>query len=360
MRDWTLSVEDLGDPDPGPGQALTRVLACGICGSDLHMLQHGARQMVLGEELSAFDPPDQVRPVRMDPAGPVVMGHEFCCEVLAVGPGCTNLREGDVVVSMPVAFDAAGVHALCYSGTYSGGYADRLVLNDAIALKVPNGCSPDLAALTEPYAVGVHAVAKSGIAVGDAALVLGCGPVGLAVIADLRRLGIGPIVASDFSPARRALAARLGAHEVVDPREVRPIDAWRRVDGNRPLVIFEAVGVPGMIDQAMLMAPRGSRVVVVGVCMEDDRIRPMAGIRGELSVQFVLAYTPEEFALALHCIAQGEADVAPLVTGTVGVDGVPLAFRELGNPENHAKILVRPGGPSDHVDGLALAPQVTS
>ena len=97
---------------------------------------------------------------------------------------------------------------------------------------------------------------------------LGCGPVGLAVIAALACRGIGPIVAADFSPARRALAEHLGADEVVDPRERAPSPRGAGVDGARPLVIFEAVGVPGMIDQAMRMAPRDARILVVGVCMQ--------------------------------------------------------------------------------------------
>jgi len=216
------------------------------------------------------------------------------------------------------------------------------VLSDLAAMKVPNGLDYRRAALTEPLAVGIHAVAKSKIAPGDAAVVLGCGPVGLAVIDDLARRGIEPIVASDFSPARRALAAKVGAHEVVDPSDERPIDAWRRVDGAKPLVIFEAVGVPGMIDQAMLMAPRDTRILVVGVCMEEDRIRPMAGIGRELNVQFALGYDPTEFAGALQALAEGTTRYPDIVTGTVGVDGVPQAFTDLGNPEVHAKILVEP------------------
>ena len=114
----------------------------------------------------------------------------------------------------------------------------------------------------------------------------------------------------------------MGAHEVVDPAVERPIDAWRRVDGVRPLVIFEAVGVPGMIDQAMVMAPRGARILVVGVCMEDDRIRPMAGIGRELNLQFVLGYEPTEFAGALEALAEGTTRYPEIVTGTVDVAGV--------------------------------------
>jgi len=343
MTNWALSVDDVPDPTPGPGQVLTRVLACGICGSDLHMLQHGARQRELSAELANDLPPDPMSPKFFEPDLPTIMGHEFCCEVVEVGPGCTNLSEGDVVVSMPGAFDAGGVHAIGYSNTYNGGYAELMVLNDILGLKVPNGLSHRLAAMTEPLAVGVHAVNKSRIQSGEAAVVLGCGPVGLAVIADLERKGFGPVIAADFSPKRRELAAHLGADEVVDPREETPGSARLRVAEGKPVVVFEAVGVPGMIHQAMRMAPKDSRIIVVGVCMENDTIHPMVGIGRELNVQFALGYQPDEFAASLLAIAEGEVDLAPLLTGSVDVDGVPQAFEDLANPEQHAKILVEPG-----------------
>jgi threonine dehydrogenase-like Zn-dependent dehydrogenase len=248
------------------------------------------------------------------------------------------------VVSIPITVDADGLHTVGYSNRYPGGYGELMVLNDALALPVPGGVPAHLAALTEPFAVGVHAVAKSRIAPGDAAVVIGLGPVGLACVADLKRRGIGPVIGADFSPARRRLAEVLGADEVVDPREVSPIAIWRRLDGSRPLVVFEAVGVPGLIHQAMRMAPRDARILVVGACMQADRIQPMLGIGKELSIQFALGYTPEEFADSLRSIAEGEVDLSPLITGTVDVDGVPGAFADLGDPEQHAKIIVAPTG----------------
>ncbi len=139
MTNWELSVEDLPDPVPQSGQALTRVLACGICGSDLHVLRHGAQQIALRDELAAENPPDPLSPQPFEADQPVVMGHEFCCEVVELGPGCENLAVGDVVVSMPGAFDATGVHAIGYSNRYPGGYGELLVVNDLLALKVPSG-----------------------------------------------------------------------------------------------------------------------------------------------------------------------------------------------------------------------------
>ena len=342
MRDWQLRVDDLPDPTPGPGQVLTKVLACGICGSDLHLLVHGEESRRLTEELNAGRPADPAAMQMFDPSRDTVMGHEFCCEVVDLGPGVSNLKVGDVVVSLPVAFDATGLHGIGFSNTYNGGYAELMVLNELTGIKVPSGLPSHLAAMTEPLAVGVHAVAKSRIAVGDAALVLGCGPVGLACIAELRMRGIGPVVAADFSPKRRQLAELLGADVVVDPRDTPAIDAWRRIDGSKPLVIFEAVGVPGMIEQAMRMAPKDARILVVGACMQEDRIHPMLGIGRELSLQFALGYTPDEFGASLTAIAEGKVDLSPWLTGTVDVDGVPQAFADLGNPEAHAKILVVP------------------
>jgi threonine dehydrogenase-like Zn-dependent dehydrogenase len=253
-----------------------------------------------------------------------------------------GLRVGDRVVSVPGAFDATGVHAVGYSNRYPGGYGELMVLNEALALRVDDGVSSDLAALTEPMAVGMHAVNRSGIVAGDAAIVLGLGPVGLACVAELHRRGIGPIVGADFSHRRRELAAHFGCDVVVDPRDESAFAAWRRLDGARQLVVFEAVGMPGMIDQAMKSSPRNTRILVVGVCMPQDHLLPIVGVTRELTIQFAFGYTPDEFAATYHAIAAGAWDLEPMITGRVGVDDVPTAFAALGDPDQHAKILVVP------------------
>ena len=296
----------------------------------------------MSAELADGAAPNPGAPIMFEPHLDTVMGHEYCCEVLDVGPGVNNLKSGDIIVSFPVTFDEQGIHGVGFSNKYPGGYSERIVANEMMSIKVPNGLSPELAAMTEPLAVGVHAVEKSRIASGDAALILGLGPVGLACIAELKMRGIGPIIGADFSPRRRALAEHLGADVVVDPRETPAIEAWRQADGKKPLVIFEAVGVPGMIEQSMRMAPKDARILIVGACMQEDRVHPMLGIGKELSLQFALGYSPLEFGSALTSIAEGKVDLAPLITGRVGIDDVPQAFRDLGNPEAHAKILVMP------------------
>jgi threonine dehydrogenase-like Zn-dependent dehydrogenase len=346
MRDRQLVVDDVAEPQPSAGQLLVRTVACGICGSDLHALQHGDLMVEMSEQAAAGGvEPDFMRPKLMDLSRDVVMGHEFVAEVVELGANVGNAAVGDLVVSMPITFDEHGVYPIGYSNDYPGGYGELMALSDMLAIKVPNGLDAKHAALTEPMAVGVHAVNKSRIVAGEAAVVLGCGPVGLAVIAALHRMGIEPIVAADFSSRRRALATTLGAHEVVDPRTEPAVDAWRRVDtshATRSVVIYEAVGVPGMIDAAITAAPRNARILVVGVCMQPDTIRPMLAIGRELSIQFVLGYDPMEFADTLRAIADGELPVAPLITGEVAIDGVPQAFRDLADPDAHAKILVVP------------------
>ena len=204
---------------------------------------------------------------------------------------------------------------------------------------MPNGLPTEHAALTEPLAVGVHAVEKAALKGDEAPLVVGCGPVGLAVIAALRLKNIRPIVAADFSPKRRELAEKMGADIVVDPAKG---NLYSHLAGDKKAAIFECVGVPGIIQQILEGAPRDARVVVVGVCMEPDTIEPMFGIVKELSLQFVLGYTPEEFARSLRLLAEGQVDAPSLITGKVGLDGVKGAFSELANPERHTKILVEP------------------
>jgi threonine dehydrogenase-like Zn-dependent dehydrogenase len=339
-RNHELVVDDVDDPVPGPGDALVAVRACGICGSDLHTLRH-AHHMV---ELSAATGIDG----GFDPSADYVMGHEYSAEVLELGPETDGapVGPGDLVVSLPYLLTATGAEPLGFSNRVPGAYAERMLLTAAMCLPVPNGLDHRRAALTEPLAVGLHSVNKVGIQPGDAALVVGCGPIGLAIVVWLAARGIELIVATDFSPRRRELAAQLGAHVVVDPRVQPGVDAWREVDGLRPLVVFEAVGTPGMLDRVMFDAPSHARVVVAGVCMEPDTIRPLIGIVKEINLQFVFGYDPAEFADTLRAIADGEIDVAPMMTGTVGLDGVADAFRVLADPDRHVKILVEPGAPA--------------
>jgi threonine dehydrogenase-like Zn-dependent dehydrogenase len=353
MRRRAITVADVPTPEPGPGEVLVKTLACGICGSDLHALRHAERFVENQRRVGAR--------FVMDLERDVVMGHEFCAEIVAFGPKATRgLPVGTRVCSTPGLVRSDGVRTVGYSNETPGGYGEYMILTESRLLAVPDELSTERAALTEPMAVGLHAVNMARIQPDDAPLVIGCGPVGLAVIAALRLTPGRPIVAADFSPRRRALAEALGADIVVDPAVGSPWTQWAEmatwrdsskapvlppwVPGppQRPAVVFECVGVPAVLDQLMGAAPRGTRIVVVGVCMEPDTIHPMLGISKELAFQFVLGYTADEFEETLGFIASGAIPTAPLITGRVGLDGVAGAFAELASPERHAKIIVEP------------------
>jgi threonine dehydrogenase-like Zn-dependent dehydrogenase len=188
----------------------------------------------------------------------------------------------------------------------------------------------------------------------DVALVVGCGPVGLSVIASLKASGHAPIVAADFSPARRRLAETTGADVVVDPADTSPYLAWAELAGpplppsplleaQRPnTVVFECVGLPGVLQSIIDSATPHTRVVVVGVCNQPESIAPVTAITKELSLQFVFAYRAEEFELALRRIVDGTVAVEPWVTRTCGLQEVDDAFSELRQPAEQCKILVTP------------------
>ena len=336
-----MAVDDFAEPEPGFGQVLVQVKACGICGSDLHFVEHAELALAVGKEMEGAAQLGG-QPPELDLGRDVFMGHEFSAEVLEAGPDTVAPPQGTLVTSIPVLLSMSGLEPIVYSNEVLGGYGERMLLSAPMLVEVPNGLDARHAALTEPMAVGLHAVNKSAVKPREGAVVLGCGPVGLAVIAALKLRGIDPIVAADFSPARRKLAQRMGAHESVDPREETAFSAWTRVGGGKSLVVFEAIGVPGIINDIMRMVPTQTRVVVVGVCMENDTINPFFGISKELNVQFCLGYDPMEFSSTLQSIADGEIDVAPMITGEVDIDGVPRAFDDLRNPEQHCKILVTP------------------
>ncbi|OBJ88561.1 alcohol dehydrogenase [Mycobacterium gordonae] len=323
--------DDVPDPVPGPGQVLVAVRCCGICGSDLHFAAHGADVVSLSNQLARGR-----GGMDIDLNQDVFMGHEFSAEVLEAGPDTETHPPGTLVTSLPVVLSDKGVEPIVFSNTTLGGYAERMLLSAPLLLPIPNGLDPRHAALAEPMAVGLHAVNNSKIEAGETALVIGCGPIGIAIIAALRVRGVETIVASDFSPKRRELAAKMGAHQTMDPAQASPFDTVKA------RVVFEAVGVPGIIDDIMQRARNGTRLVIAGVCMQPDTVHPFFGIAKEINLQFVNAYTPEEFAESLRAIAEGRIDVAPMITGEVDLAGVGAAFDDLADPERHCKILVTP------------------
>lgn len=351
-RGPTIVCEEIEEQPLSTGQVRVKTLACGICGSDLHAVHHLDRMVELGKRAGGG--------MGLDPAKDVVFGHEFSAEILEHGPGTQKtLKAGTRVVTVPAAINpAGGMELIGYSNLYPGGYSERMILTEAMLLEVPNGLSSEAAAMTEPFAVGAHAVAKAHLELGSACLVVGCGPVGLAVIAALKARGHGPVIAADFSPTRRRAAEVLGADVIVDPATESPHTHWgaygvpatlmeaqlARMMGRavaRPIV-FECVGAPNVLQSLIEGAPPGAQIVVAGVCMEADRIEPSLAINKELELTFVFGYSPEEFARTLHDIAEGRIDAMAIVTSRVGLAETPAAFARLARPDADVKIVVEP------------------
>lgn len=373
-HDGELEVTDIPAPTPGKGQVLIDVERCGICGSDLHARRHADE---LADSAVAVGYDSAMRPDHR-----VVMGHEISGTVAAYGPGTRKQwKVGTRVVGLPLIKNADGVRLVGFDEASNGGYAEQVVLQESFTFAVPDGLSAEKAAFTEPLAVALHAVRRGSVGKKQPAYVIGCGPIGLAVILMLKAAGVRKVIASDFSARRRELATACGADVVVDPAVQGPFEAVpftgplasvpellsfafdavekvRRVPGlpwaqmmrvantlgagpSGP-VIFECVGVPGIIEQIVSSAPLRSRVVVAGVCMEPDTFRPASAINKEIDLRFVFGYDPGEFAETLAMLGSGTVDPTPLHTDTVGLDGLADAFDALGNPEQHAKILVNP------------------
>ncbi|MEV5571562.1 zinc-binding dehydrogenase [Spirillospora sp. NPDC052269] len=349
-KDNTLTVTDVPDPVPLDGQLLVRTLACGICGSDLHALA---------------DPEGFMETTRRsggtphDPREGLVFGHEFAAEIVAHGPGTERtLPVGTVVCGPPIALGPQGAGIVGYAPMFPGGYGEYMILNEGLAMPVPDGLDPRVAAITEPFSVGARAVRRSGIESGDVAVVLGLGPIGLGVVAQLKARGHGPVIAVDFSPRRRALAEALGADEVIDPAVASPHTRWAELGvpvstvdriaaelfgTTAPgAVVFECVGVPGILQQVIDGAPAGATVMLVGVCMQPDTVEPGVAASKEITVRGTFGAMPDEYRATLHDIAAGRIDAGSIITGEVGLSGVAQAFTDLANPEQHAKIIVRP------------------
>jgi threonine dehydrogenase-like Zn-dependent dehydrogenase len=336
-----LVIKTVDDPIPQPGEVLVASIANGICGSDLQALE-------------------LTRDVGLPESGPfIIPGHEFCAQVIDYGPAVdteTKARfpRGTLVCANPFlgGWDLVGA-----TPRWPGGLGELMVLPKDRLLSVPADLDPKHAALAEPLAVGIRAVAaaRRGSNRGPY-VVIGCGPIGLAVIVALRASGLGPIIAADLSPNRRALAESLGADVVVaadvsSPFEQLAVRGFQEsptsplldsfADGPFGPTVFECVGKPGLIQSIIEGTPRHTHLVVVGICRQPDTFVPVNAVVKEISVDFVLAYRPREFVESLRRITESVVDVAPLITATVDLDDAQWAVDALRRGE-HGKILVLP------------------
>jgi 2-desacetyl-2-hydroxyethyl bacteriochlorophyllide A dehydrogenase len=342
FKDHRFDVAELPTPQPGPGQVLVKVRACGICGSDLHFAKHADHIVEQARKLGA-----PTAELERGLTTGLVLGHEFVGEIVDFGPETSQtLQRGDRVCSMPFVLKEAGPALLGSTPETPGAYAEYLVLSEALCLKVDNSIPDEAAALVEPLGIAVHAVNKAAMQAGDVAVVVGCGPIGLAITAVLKMRGVHTIVASDLSPRRRDLAQTMGATQVINGREASAVLTAAAAAPGARMVVFENTGAPGMLGRLVLEAPQNARIVVSGIAAGDESFIPMVAIMKELQLSFIIYYSPQEFAEALAAIRDGKLNWQPLVTGTIGLDEVNAAFKSLEDPEVHAKILIDPRRPA--------------
>ena len=333
MERGILRKVEVDEPIPKKGEVLVKSIACGICGSDLHAAKHTEDFVKTSRESGgAF---------KLTTFSPVILGHEFCAEIVDYGPNTEkSLAPGTLVCAAPVLLRDPFL-SIGFSEKTPGGFSQYMLLSESVMQPVPSGVKAEDAALTEPVAVALHAINKARLEGNEEIVVIGCGPVGLAILSILKSSFKGQIIASDFSPQRRRLAEKVGAHQVVNPQEASPFSSTF-LRKSRETVVFECVGVPGIIDDIILEAPQNSKLVVVGVCLQRDSFRPLIAINKEISMQFVLGWSMEEFSESLNKIASGKIDVSALITKQITLDQVSEAFKELSSPNADAKVLVKP------------------
>jgi (R,R)-butanediol dehydrogenase/meso-butanediol dehydrogenase/diacetyl reductase len=321
-----LVVETLPDPTPGPKDVVVKVGRCGICGSDLHITED---------------------PIFGVPPG-VVLGHEYSGEVVEVGREVTRVKKGDIIAAFPLISCGecgpcrTGQGAWCEKGMTvgGGGYGQFSQIAEHQCVRMPSGVSLSDGALVEPLAVGLHAVNVSGMFSGARVLVIGAGPIGLAVVFWARRMGAGRIACTASSTRRAELAMQMGASVFVEPSD-EPVAAVTRALGGPPEIVFECVGMPGLIQRCVdHVAPRGT-VVIAGLCTAPDTISPFWVVNKEVRLQPSAFYDVRDFQTTLDVLDAGIITPHAMITEEVTLSDMPGAFEALKHRTHQCKVMVK-------------------
>jgi (R,R)-butanediol dehydrogenase/meso-butanediol dehydrogenase/diacetyl reductase len=324
-----LNIETVADPTPGRREIVVRVHRCGICGTDLHLTE--PPEADVGSLLNSACAPGSI------------LGHEIGGEVVAIGADVDRLKVGDHVTGMGMA--GCGICTACLAGEpiwcsqsrpQMGGYADFARLQDDSCVKMPGTLSMTDCAFIEPLAFAWNSVEASGIRRGQRAIVLGAGPIGLAIAWLARRKGASVTIAAPSSRAE-SLASAIA--------DFTTIDALRRSarDGDKAAdVVFECVGRRGLIEESIeLVRPKGT-VLVAGLCFTPDTFKPATAIMKAVRLQFVAAYAAADFKQAANILEREDELPRMLVTETISLRDLPIVFEALRTRTHQCKVMVDP------------------
>jgi (R,R)-butanediol dehydrogenase/meso-butanediol dehydrogenase/diacetyl reductase len=323
-----VRLDEVPSPEPGPADALLRVKACGICGSDLGYVALGGL---------------------MGPSGtPMPLGHELSAVVEAVGDTVKDFEVGDRVVLNPM---AAGNQI--GNGGSEGGFAPQLLVRNAAEggclFKIPDSLPDDLAALTEPLGVGMQAVNRASVMPGEKVVIFGAGPIGLAALAVLRYRGIEDVLVVDLSPTRLEIAGKLGARTTINAAEE---DTWARIrelHGTAPVMgtpmagsdaYIEASGASQLIGQMIGQAKGEARLSVVALHRKEVPVSFLLVMMKQLQISGSMAY-PEDWSEMIEMADR--IDLSPMITHRFPLDRFSEALGVAQDPEAGAKVLVEIG-----------------
>ncbi len=321
-----LAFETLPDPTPDAGQVVVKVGRCGICGSDLHMTEDAAYGCKHGD----------------------VLGHEFAGEVVDLGREVEGLKTGDLVSVIPLMSCGRCEHCrkgevqwCAEFGLQGGGYAEYALTRANQCVKLPANLSLADGAIVEPLAVALHGVNLSGMKAGDKVLILGAGPIGLAVAFWAKRMGAVRVALQDIADFQEERALGMGADVfVVDPQD--PIGSAEAGLGGKADIVFECVGIPGLIDQAVQQVRNRGTILLLGLCTRPDPINSFAMLSKEVRLVTSAFFTRQEYERALDALAQGAIEPRMLVTDTISLADTPAVFESLKQRSGQCKVLIAP------------------
>ena len=330
-----VDLREVPDPTPAADGVVVDIAYCGICGTDIHAYQSGTTY------------------------NPAVCGHEWAGWLSGVGPNVRGLSEGDrVVVAVP---PACGSCAACRRGQTEhcqtvflaatgrdivaplhGGFASRLAVPHGRVVKADPRLTDEQAGQVEPATITFHAVRRSGLRLGDTAVIQGAGPIGMATTQWVRARGAGEIIVVEPNEVRRSVAMSLGATSAVAPEQAAE-HVLERTKGLGADIVYECVGRGFAVQTAVNLARRGGELCLIGFPDTNADIAPAIWLIKELRTVASLAYNHEDFEMAMAMIADGRIRLEPMHSLTVGLGGLEAALADLATGQStELKVLVDP------------------